>query len=139
VGKALGQRGIRTECQQSFCHAGEVALRSRLGLISEEVRVTSLAGAWLAGEDDGEGSGRGFACFGGGGAGGETLERGLDRSEVVEGIEAVGSAAEFSWGLGAAEHEETEDSSLVAAEVEDSADAVLILRDARVVDGRDEG
>ena len=134
MGKALGQRGIRIECQQSFCHAGEVALRSRLGLISEEVRVTSLAGAGLAGEDGGEGAGRGFACLGGGGAGGETLERGLDRSEVVEGVEAVGAAAEFAWGLGAAEHEETEDGGLVAAEIEDSADAVLVLGDARVAD-----
>jgi hypothetical protein len=40
--------------------------------------------------------------------------------------------------LGATEHEETEDGCLVAAEVEDSADAVFVLRDARVVDCLDE-
>ena len=36
------------------------------------------------------------------------------------------------------EHEKTEDSGLVAAEVEDGADPVLVLGDARVADGGDE-
>ena len=62
-----------------------------------------------------------------------------DGGEVVEGVEAVGAAAEFARGLRAAQHEEAEDGGLVAAEVEDGADAVLVLGDAAVVDGGDEG
>jgi len=103
------------------------------------VRVASLARTGLAGEDGGERSSGGFVRLGGDGAGGKALESRLDRCQVVEGVEAVGSAAEFTWGLGATEHEKTEDGGLVAAEVEYSADAVLVLGDARVVDGRDEG
>jgi hypothetical protein len=108
-------------------------------LISEEVSVTSLAGTRLAGEDGGEGSSGGFARLGGGEAGGEALESRLNRCEVVEGVETVGPTAEFTWGLRAAEHEKAKDGCLVAAEVEDSADAMFVLGDARVVDGRDEG
>ena len=63
----------------------------------------------------------------------------MDGGEVVEGVEAVGAAAEFAGGLRAAEHEEAEDGGLVAAEVEDGADAVLVLGDAGVADGGDEG
>ena len=60
-------------------------------------------------------------------------------AEIVEGVEAVGAAAEFARGLGAAEHEEAENCGLVAAEVEDGADAVLVLGNASVADGSDEG
>jgi hypothetical protein len=63
----------------------------------------------------------------------------LDGSEVVEGIEAVGTAAEFSWRLRAAKHEEAEDGGLVPAEVEDGADKMLVLGDARVANRSDEG
>jgi hypothetical protein len=100
--------------------------------------VAGFAGAWLAGEDGGEGAGFVAGCIGGG-ASREALERGLDGCEVVEGVEAVGAAAEFAGGLGAAEHEKAEDGGLVAAEVEDGADAVLVLGDAGIADGGDEG
>jgi hypothetical protein len=106
--------------------------------------VAGLAGAGLAGENGGEGAGFVADCVGGG-AGREALERGLDGSEVVEGVKAVGAAAKFAGGLGAAEHEETEDRGLVATEVENGADAVLVLGDAggwfseAVADRGDEG
>ena len=45
-----------------------------------------------------------LVCFGGGRAGGQALESGLDGGEVVEGVEAVGAAAEFAGSLRAAEH-----------------------------------
>jgi hypothetical protein len=63
----------------------------------------------------------------------------LDGGEVVEGVETVGAAAEFAGCLGAAEQEEAEDGSLVATEVEDGADAMLVLGDAGVADRSDEG
>jgi hypothetical protein len=86
--------------------------------------------------------GRERACgcgFVAGVAGGQPLEGGLDGGEVVEGVEAVGTAAEFAGGLGAAEHEQAENGGLIAAKVEDGADAVLVLGDAAVADGSDEG
>ncbi len=72
------------------------------------------------------------------GASGEALEGGLDRGEVVEGVETVGAAAEFSGGLWAAEHEEAEDGGLVTAQIEDGAGPVLVLGDAGVANGSDE-
>jgi hypothetical protein len=109
---------------------------------TEEVGVAVLAGAGLAGEHDGErpgGGGVGGAGSGvGGGAGGEAVEGGEDGVDAVEGVEAVGAAAEFAGGLGAAEDEEAEDGDLVAAEVEDGAEAVLVLGDAGVADRGDD-
>jgi hypothetical protein len=105
--------------------------------ISEEMCVASLAGTWLAGENRGEGTwgvGAGLVRHG---ASGEALEGGLDRGEVVEGIETVGAAAKFSGGLWTAEHEEAEDGSLVAAEIEDGAGPVLVLGDAGVANWSD--
>ena len=108
---------------------------------AEEMGVTGLAGAGLAGEDGGEGAGgvgvdgAGIGVWWGGGAGGEAVEGGDDGGEVVEGEEAVGAAAEFAGGLGAAEEEEAEEGGLVAAEVEDGAGAVLVLGDACVAIG----
>jgi hypothetical protein len=101
--------------------------------------ITGLAGARLAREDGGQGAGGLIAVFVGGGSGGQALEGGLDGSEVVEGVETVGTAAEFAGGLGTAEHKEAEDGGLVAAEIEDGADAVLVLGDTGVADGGDEG
>jgi hypothetical protein len=101
--------------------------------------VAGLAGAGLTGEDGGEWAAGLVGGWVGGGAGCETLERGLDSGEVVEGVEAIGSASELAGGLGAAEHEEAEDGGLVAAEVEDGADAVLVLGDASVAYRSDEG
>jgi hypothetical protein len=69
----------------------------------------------------------------------KAFECGLDGGEVVEGVEAVGAAAKFTGGLGAAEHEEAENGGLVAAEVENGADAVLVLGHAGVANRRDEG
>jgi hypothetical protein len=114
--------------------------------VSEEMGVSGLARAGLARENRGERAGalidnltvNLIAGFVGRGPGGQTLERRLDRAEVVEGVEAIGAAAEFAWSLGAAQHQEAEDRSLVAAKVEDGADAVLVLGYASVADGRDE-
>jgi hypothetical protein len=101
--------------------------------------VAGLARTRLAREDGGKGTGGLIAGFVGGGAGAQALEGGLDGAEVVEGVETVGAAAEFAGGLGAAEHEEAEDGGLVAAKVEDGADPMLVLGNAGVADGRDEG
>jgi hypothetical protein len=110
--------------------------------VSEEMGVSGLARAGLARENRGERAGalivNLIAGFVGGGPGSEAFERGLDRSEVVEGVKTVGAAAEFAWSLGAAQHQEAEDRGLVAAKVEDGADAVLVLGYASVADGRDE-
>jgi hypothetical protein len=100
--------------------------------------VAGLARAWLAREDSGKGAAL-IAGFVGGGASGQPLERGLDRGKVVEAVETVGAAAEFAGGLGTAEHEEAEDSGLVAAKIEDGADPMLVLGDAGVADRGDEG
>ena len=82
--------------------------------ISEEMGVASLAGTWLAGENRGEGTWGVGAGLIRRGPSGEALEGGLDRGEVVEGMETVGAAAKFSGGLWTAEHEEAEDGGLVA-------------------------
>ena len=100
--------------------------------------ITGLARARLAREDGGKGAGL-IAGFVSGRASGQALEGGLDGGEVVEGVETVGAAAEFTGSLGAAEHEETEDGGLVAAQIEDGADPMLVLGDAGVADGSDEG
>jgi hypothetical protein len=101
------------------------------------MRVASLAGAGLAGLNSDEGPCILVACFIGAPRS-QALERGLDRSEIVEGIEAVSAAAEFTRRLRAAEHQKAEDSRLVAAKVEDSADAVLVLGNTSVANGSDQ-
>jgi hypothetical protein len=101
--------------------------------------ITGLARARLAREDGGKGAAGLIAGFVGGGAGGQSLEGGLDGGEVVEGVETVGAAAEFAWGLGTAEHEEAENGGLVAAKIEDGADPMLVLGDTGVADRGDEG
>jgi len=117
--------------------AGRARVSGRqVGRVPKEMGVAGLAGAGLAEQDGGEGSGFAAGCVGDG-PGREALEGGLDGGEVVEGVEPVGAAAEFAGGLRAAEHEEAEDSGLVAAEVEDGADTVLVLGDAGVADGGD--
>jgi hypothetical protein len=72
------------------------------------------------------------------GAGGQALKGGLDGGQVVEGVETVGTAAEFAWSLRSAEHEKAEHSGLVAAKVEDSADPMLVLGNAGVANRCDE-
>jgi ornithine cyclodeaminase/alanine dehydrogenase-like protein (mu-crystallin family) len=106
--------------------------------------IAGFAGAGLAGEDGGEGASGRAACLGaagffGGATGGEALKRGLDGGQIVEGVEAVGAAAEFSRSLGAAKHEEAEDGGLVTAEVENGADSMLVFGDAGVADSGDQG
>jgi hypothetical protein len=104
--------------------------------------VAGFAGAGLAGQDGGEGAGGGGVGVGGigfAGAGGEAIEGGDDGGEIVKGEHAVGAGAELAGGLGTAQEEEAEESGLVAAEVEDGADAVLVLGDPGVADGGDEG
>jgi hypothetical protein len=118
--------------------AGRARVRSgrQVGGVPEEMGVAGLAGAGLAGQDGGEGAGFVAGCVGDG-PGREALEGGLDGGEIVEGVEAVGTAAQLAGSLRAAEHEEAEDGGLVAAEVEDSADTVLVLGDAGVADRGD--
>jgi len=119
---------------------GPVLLRERqVWRGAEKMGVAGLARARLAREDGGEGTGGLIAGFAGGGAGGQAFEGGLDGAEVVEGVETVGAAAEFSGGLGAAEHEEAEDGGLVAAKIEDGADSMLVLGHAGIADRGDEG
>jgi hypothetical protein len=63
----------------------------------------------------------------------------LDGGEIVKGEEAVGATAKLAGGLRASQHEEAENGRLVAAEIENGADAVLIFGDAAVADGGGEG
>jgi hypothetical protein len=100
---------------------------------AEQMGVAGFAGAGLTREDCGEGAGAGGV--GGYVAGCKTLKGGLDGGDVVEGVETLGAAAELAGGLRAAEDEEAEDGGLVAAEIKDGADAVLVLGDAGVVNG----
>jgi hypothetical protein len=101
--------------------------------------VTRFAGARLAREDGYEGSGvfrsRFILCC----SGGETLKSGLDSSNVIEGVEAIGAAAKLAGCLWSAQQQQAKDSSLVAAEVEDGPDTMLVLGDAGVADGVGEG
>ena len=99
---------------------------------AEKMGIPSFAGAGLARENSGKGTGCFITGFIGCGAGGQALEGGLDSSEVVEGVETVSTAAQFARSLGTAEHEEAEHGGLVAAEIEDGANPVLVLWDTRV-------
>ena len=119
--------------------------QGRGGRAAEEVGVAVFAGAGLAGQQDGERAGGGGVVGGGaggilrgGGAGGQAVEGGEDGVDAVEGVEAVGTAAELAGGLRAAEDEEAEEGDLVAAEVEDGAEAVLVLGNAGVADRGDD-
>jgi hypothetical protein len=122
-----------------------VVRNGKVRRISEEMGVSGLARAGLARENRGKRTGALIASLTvnliagvvGGVPGGEALERRLDRAEVVEGVEAVRAAAKFAWSLGAAQHQEAEDRGLVAAKVEDGADAVLVLGNSCVADGGD--
>jgi hypothetical protein len=105
--------------------------------ISEEMGVAGLAGAGLTWQHGGERASFVAGCIGEG-TSCEALESGLDGGKVVEGVEAVGAAAKFAGGLRAAEHEQTEDGGLVAAEVENRAYTVLVLGNAGVANGSDE-
>jgi hypothetical protein len=114
----------------------------QVGSASEQVGVAGFAGAGLAREDGGEWT-CGFAagCIGDAGrwACGQTVKSGQDSGQVVEGIQTVGAAAELAWGLGATQHEEAEDGGLVAAEVENGADAMLVLGDAGIANRGSQG
>jgi hypothetical protein len=118
---------------------GAVLLREReVRRGAEKMGVAGFARARLAREDGGQRTGGLMVGFVGGRASGQALEGGLDGGEVVEGVEAVGAAAEFTGGLWAAEHEEAKDGGLVAAKIEDGADPMLVLGDAGIADGGDE-
>lgn len=103
--------------------------------VAEEMDVAGFAGAGLARKHKGERAGAGIW---GGWIGGftmsEAFEGGLDGGNVVEAVEAVGTAAQFAGSLRAAEKQEAEDGRLVAAEIEDGAGTVLELGDAGVAD-----
>jgi hypothetical protein len=115
-------------------------LRALFRQRSQKMSVASFAGAGLARENDGEGTG--FVSFGvrcvGRRSVCESFEGGLDGSEVIEGVETVCAAAKFAGSLRAAKHEEAEDGGLVTTEIEDSADTMLILGDAGVAHRSDE-
>jgi hypothetical protein len=100
--------------------------------------VAGLARARLARENGRQGAGGLVAGFVRVGAGGQALKGGLDGGQVVEGVETVGTAAEFAWSLRSAKHEKAEHSGLVAAKVEDSADPMLVLGNAGVANRCDE-
>jgi hypothetical protein len=100
--------------------------------------IAGLARARLAREDRGQGAGGLVARFVRGGTVGQALKGGLDRGEVVEGVETVGTAAQFAWSLRSAEHEKAEHGGLVAAKVEDGADPMLVLGNPGVADRSDE-
>jgi hypothetical protein len=102
------------------------------------VSVTGLAGAGLTREDSGERAGGGRGRFRGRFASSEAVKCGLDPGEIVEGIKTLGASAKLAWRLGAAEHEKAEDCGLVASQVKDGANAVLVLRDAGIVESGDE-
>jgi hypothetical protein len=105
-----------------------IALRGSGWEVSQEMSVPGFAGARLTGKDGGEWTGWGFgAGVGGSGTAGQTFQSGLDGLEVVEGVETVGTTTEFARCLRAAKHQETEDSGLVAAEIEDGADAMFVF------------
>jgi hypothetical protein len=112
--------------------------RRHAGYVSEQMGISSFAGAGLSGKDGSEWAGFVAGCIAGSPSC-QAFERGLDRGKVVEGVESVGATAEFAGGLRATEEEKAEDSGFVAAEIKDGADAVLVLRDAGVADRRDEG
>ena len=121
-----------------FAGHGAVMSGCQVRRISEEKGVAGFAGPGLTRQDRGEGAG--FAGgFVAGWASREPFEGGLDGAEIVEGVEAVGAAAEFARGLRAAEQEEAQNCGLVATEVEDGTDSVLVLGDPCVANRSDEG
>jgi hypothetical protein len=111
----------------------------QIGRSPEEMSVSGLAGTRLARENGSERAGGLVSGFVGVAATCEALQCGLDGTEVVERVEAVGAAAEFSGGLGAAEHQKAKNGGLIATEIEDGADSVLIFGNAGVVNSSDEG
>ena len=54
-------------------------------------------------------------------------------------MEALGAAAKFAGGLGAAEHEEAEDGGLISPEIENCPDPVLVFGDASISDRGNKG
>ena len=63
---------------------------------------------------------------------GQAVERGDDVVERLEVVHAVGAAAEFAGGLGAAEQEHADHGDLATVEVEDFLESVFVFRDAAV-------
>jgi hypothetical protein len=106
---------------------------------AEKVGVPGFAGARLAGKNSGKGPGGLTTGFIGCCTSRKALEGGLDSREVVEGVEAVGTAAQLTRSLWTAEHEEAEHGGLVAAEIEDGANPVLVFWDTRVADRANQG
>lgn len=102
--------------------------------IAEQMGEASFARAGLAGKKKDEWAIR-RGGLDGRGAGGETIESGGNRGEVVEGEEAIGARAEFAGGLRATENEKAKKGGLVAAEIEDSAGVVLVFGYARACAG----
>ena len=129
VGDALGGgRGEDFGCGVSI----GVGLGDGFDGAAEKMGVAGFSGSGLPGQDGGEGAvGAGIGVRWNG-TGGEAVEGGDDGGEVVEGEHAVGSAAKLAGGLRAAEEEEAEDCGLVAAKIEDGADAMLVLGDTRI-------
>jgi hypothetical protein len=57
---------------------------------------------------------------------------GVHGGQVIEGIEPVGAAAQLTGGLRATQHQQAENSCLVAAQIKDRADSVFVLGHATV-------
>jgi hypothetical protein len=101
-----------------------------VGRGAEKMGIAGFAGARLTREDGGKRAGGLIARLVRDGAGSHALESGLNGGQVIEGVKTVGAAAEFAGGLRTAEHKEAEDSSLVAAKIEDGADPMFIFGNA---------
>jgi hypothetical protein len=101
--------------------------------------ISGFAGTGLAGENGGKRTGGLTTGFVGYCTNRKALKGGLHSSEVVEGVETVGTAAQFAGSLGTAEHEEAEHGGLVAAEIEDGANPVLVFWDPRVANRANQG
>jgi hypothetical protein len=101
--------------------------------------VTRFTGAGLAREDGYERSGLFRIRIVRPWASREAFQGGLDSSEVIEGVKAVRAAAKLARCLRTAQQQQAKDSSLVAAEVEDGPDTMLVLGDAGVADRVGEG
>ena len=59
----------------------------------------------------------------------------MDGVQVVERVEAIGARAEFAGRLRAAEEQDADQGGLVAMEVEDVGEAMLVFWDAAVGGG----
>ena len=65
----------------------------------------------------------------------QEIEGGMDGVQVVERVHALGARSEFAWRLGATEEQDADQGGLVAMEIEDVGEAMLVFCDAAVGGG----